>query len=110
MRSHMVGNEDGFTLIELLVSLVIALVVVAVCFTVLVTTSKALRANDQTAETQQNVRIAMDLIASDVKVAGMGMTNQVGGCMNTVSGIPTVAAIVPGEQTPTGNDNGADHS
>ncbi|MCS6320153.1 MAG: PilW family protein [Nitrospira sp.] len=108
MRSHTVGTEHGFTLIELLVAMVIALVVVAVCFTVLVTTSNALRANDQTAETQQNVRIAMDLIASDVKVAGMGMTSQVGGCINTVSGIPTAAAIVPGDQTPTGNDSGAD--
>lgn len=104
----MVEKDNGFTLIELLVGLVISSIVVAAAFTLLTTTSKALRSNDQTVDTQQNVRIAMDLIASDIKVAGFGMTAQVGGCVTTVGGIATPAAIVPRDQTPAGNDVGAD--
>ena len=108
MGSHMTVRDNGFTLIELLIGMVVTFVIVAAAFTLLTTTSKALRANDQTVDTQQNVRIAMDLIASDIKVTGFGMNAQVGGCVNTVGGISTPYAIVPKDQTPTGKDSGAD--
>lgn len=108
MNAHSTYEENGFTLVELLVGMVIAILTATAAFTVLTATSRAVRANDQAVDTQQNVRIAMDLIASDVRVAGFGMNAQVGGCVNTVSGIPTPYAIVPADQTPTGKDTGPD--
>lgn len=91
--------EQGVTLIELMVGIVVALVVVVAGFTILTTSQKSTVANDQTVETQQNVRIAMDLLSRDIKHAGFGMTGPVGAC---------ATAIVPLDHTPAGADTGPD--
>ena len=93
------AKEQGMSLIELMVGMFVALVVVAAAFTVLTTTQKSTQANDQTVETQQNVRIAMDLLSRDIKHAGFGMTGPVGAC---------TTAIVPLDHTPAGADTGPD--
>jgi prepilin-type N-terminal cleavage/methylation domain-containing protein len=54
-------QEQGFTLIEVMVAVVITAIIAAAAFTILTTTTKSLRANEQTVDTQQNVRIAMEL-------------------------------------------------
>lgn len=102
-------DERGFTLLELMVASVVGMVVVAAAFTILTTTSKAVRANDQVVDTQQNTRIAMDLIVGDIKVAGFGLAGQpvgtqIGGCKNL--GGPF--GIIPADNIPTGADKGAD--
>jgi type IV pilus assembly protein PilW len=91
--------EQGVTLVELMVGIVVALVVVVAGFTILTTSQKSTQANDQTVETQQNVRIAMDLLSRDIKHAGFGMTGPVGAC---------ATAIVPLDHTSTGADTGPD--
>lgn len=93
------GNQCGMTLVELVVAILISIVILAAGFTALVTTEKASRANGQTVDTQQNARIAMDLIARDIRGAGMGMIGGIGAC-------PT--AVVPADQTPAGADSGSD--
>jgi type IV pilus assembly protein PilW len=94
------GNQRGMTLIELVVAIFISIIILAAGFTALVTTEKASRANGQTVDTQQNARIAMDLIARDIRGAGMGMIGAIGAC-------PT--AVVPADQTPAGADTGSDN-
>ena len=93
------ATEQGVTLIELMVGALVALTVVAAAFTILITSQKSTQANDQTVETQQNVRIAMDLLSRDIKHAGFGMTGPVGAC---------ATAIVPLDHTPGGADTGPD--
>lgn len=110
-RIRRAEDERGFTLIELMIGIVIALVVVVAGFTILTTTGRALRANDQVVDTQQNARIAMDLIVGDIKVAGFGLagtlaSTQVGGCKTPTAGIPF--GIIPSDKVSTGADNGAD--
>jgi type IV pilus assembly protein PilW len=100
----MARRQDGFTLLEMVVAILIAALIIAAGFAVLTTTSKAVRANDQTVDTQQNVRIAMTLLARDIKEAGFGMVGPVGAC--AVAGTP--AAIVPQDNTPGGPDTGPD--
>ena len=78
-------EEHGFTIIELLAALIVALVIVGAGFTALTTSDKASRVNDMVAETQQNVRIAMELLSRDVKMAGFGMTAPVGTCANAIN-------------------------
>lgn len=92
-------SQRGMTLIELVVAILISIIILAAGFTALVTTEKASRASEQTVDTQQNARIAMDLIARDIRGAGMGMIGAIGGC-------PT--AVVPADQTPAGADTGSD--
>lgn len=93
------SDQRGVTLLELIIAGVIAVGVVAAGFTILTSTEKATTTNGQVVETQQNVRIAMDMLSRDVKQAGFGMIAPVGNC-------PT--AIVPGDNTPAGPDTGPD--
>jgi type IV pilus assembly protein PilW len=92
-------NQQGATLVELMFGMVISLVVVGAGYTVMNSSQKALQVNDQTAEMQQNGRIAMELIAQDLKMAGFGMSGAVGSCNY---------AVVPSDNIPGGADKGPD--
>ncbi|MHC9062434.1 PilW family protein [Nitrospira sp. CMX1] len=101
--SVLVG-EQGMTLIELAVGAVVAMLVVAGAYAVLTSSQKSTHANDQIVETQQNVRIAMDLLSRDIKNAGFGWAGPVPGPASTTCATP----IVPLDKNPTGNDMGPD--
>jgi type IV pilus assembly protein PilW len=90
---------QGFTLIELMIALAITSIIVVASFTVLTTSNKATRANDQVAGMQYNARAAMELMSRDIKMAGFGMVGPVGNC-NT--------PIVPLDNNPGGADTGPD--
>jgi type IV pilus assembly protein PilW len=93
-------HERGFTLIEVMVAVVLAAIVAAAAFTILTTTTKAVGANEQVVDTQQDVRIAMELLSRDVKMAGFGSPGvPVGNC---------TYSIMPADNKPTGSDTGPD--
>ena len=104
--------EEGMTLIELMVAMVVSLAVVAAALALLVTSNNAIQVNQQATDTQQNVRLAMDLISQDIKLAGFNMSNVVvPGCV--VGLLATPAPIVPLDNVPAGavgviNDVGPD--
>ena len=112
--------ERGFTLVELMISIVISSVIVAAGYTVLTTTHRATISNERAVGTQQNIRVAMELIARDIKQAGFGMpiapNTPVGGtagnCATGATGM-TPAAIRPADNNSAlpltaVNDTGAD--
>jgi type IV pilus assembly protein PilW len=110
-------GERGFTLVELLISMVISSVIVAAGYTVLTTTHKATISNERAVGTQQNVRVAMELIARDIKQAGFGMplapNTPVGGTAGNCAPGGTAAAIRPVDNNSAipltaVNDTGAD--
>ena len=120
VKNVRVQSERGFTLIELMISIVISSVIVAAGYTVLTTTHKATISNERAVGTQQNVRVAMELIARDIKQAGFGMpmapNTPVGGtagnCATGATGT-TTAAIRPVDNNSAipltaVNDTGAD--
>ena len=93
-------GQAGFTLIELMIGMAIAIIVMAAAFTILTTTSRSLQANERIVDTQHSLRVAMDLLVRDLKLAGFGNPGvAVGNCTN---------AIVPADNTPTGADSGPD--
>ena len=99
-RQRCLQDEAGFTLIELMVGLAVGVIVMAAAFSILTMTRKSLQANEQTVDMQQNVRMAMEMMSRDIKLAGFGSPGTaVGNCTN---------AIVPNDQTPTGVDSGPD--
>ena len=98
-QGNICGGQQGVTLVELMVGAVVASLVIAAGYAVLTSSSKALTTNEQTIETQQNVRVAMEFLFRDIRQAGFGMNGPVGNC-------PT--AIVPADHTPTGPDRGPD--
>ena len=103
--------EEGVTLIEIMVATLVTAIVVAAAMTIVVTSNKATQVTEQAADTQQNVRLAMDLISQDIKLAGFNMTSTVGVCV--VGPVALPAPIVPGDNVPGGavgaiNDVGPD--
>src|SRR5439155_17851796 len=76
------ASEQGFTLIELLIAVLIFAVISLAAFSVLSTSQQASVMNDQTVQLQKNVRLAMDLIARDIRMTGYGNppAGSVAGC------------------------------
>lgn len=94
-------DQQGWTLIELMVGVVLTAIIAGAAYAVLTGSEKSVTTNQQTVETQQNVRLAMDMLFQDLRQAGFGMPTQgqVGFC-------PT--AIVPADNNPAGPDRGPD--
>ena len=103
--------EHGITLVELLVAVAAFAIVSLVAFGVLSTSRQSASMNDQTVQIQQNVRLAMDLIARDVRMAGFGYPSagSVPGCTNHINASVQSAGppFVPGDNA-VGADAGAD--
>lgn len=108
--------QRGITLIELMIALAVTSIIVTAGFTVLTTTDKSTRANEQAAGTQQNARLAMELIARDIKLAGFRMPLSpnvpVGGTAGNCAAATTSTAIRPVDKVSTPaalpNDDGPD--
>jgi type IV pilus assembly protein PilW len=110
-------HERGFTLVELMISIVISSVIIVAGYTVLSTTQKATISNERAVGTQQNIRVAMELIARDIKQAGFGMLAApdlpVGGVAGNCAAGGTPTAIRPVDNNSAipltaVNDTGAD--
>ena len=92
-------KQHGVSMVELMIGISVAMGVAAAGYGVMTSTDKAAQVNDQTAEMQQNARVAMELIARDLKLAGFGMNGTVGACAN---------ALVPADNNTAGPDTGPD--
>ena len=107
-------NERGFTLVELMAAVLITVVIVAATMTTVVTSNRANVVNTQVADTQQNSRVAIDLLSRDIKLAGYNYnstdpaTGAVGACNATIGAIVKPVGLLPQDQTPAGADTGAD--
>ena len=62
-------NEVGVTLIELMIAVTLSTIIVAAGFATLTGGYKATRVSNLVADTQQNARAAMDMIAADLKTS-----------------------------------------
>ncbi len=104
MRSQDKIDEQGFTLVEIMVATAVTSVIVLAGMTALTMTGKAVRANEQISDAQQNARMAMEMITHDIKMAGFGPAIDpsknpppVGNC--GIGGTPV--PILPGDNNPT---------
>ena len=70
MRTEPIFNKKGVSLIELLVALVICGIVVAGVYRFFITQNRAYSVQDQVIEAQQNVRLAMEILLRDLRMAG----------------------------------------
>lgn len=107
-------NQHGFTLVELMAAVLITVVIVAATMTTVVTSNRANVVNTQVADTQQNVRLAIDLLSRDIKLAGYNYntsdpgTTAVGTCNATIGAIVKPVGLLPQDQAPAGVDTGPD--
>lgn len=69
----LISNREGFTIIELMVSLVLSFILIGAVYGTFTSQQKAYTIQDQVAETQQNARMAMNILVRDIRMAGYGM-------------------------------------
>jgi len=70
MRTEPILNKKGVSLIELLVALAICGIVVAGAYRFFITQTRAYSVQEQVIEAQQNVRLAMEILLRDLRMAG----------------------------------------
>lgn len=63
-------KEAGFTLLEIMIAMVLSLILLAGVYDVFITQEKSYKTQDQLAETLQNVRVGMDSLARNIRMAG----------------------------------------
>jgi prepilin-type N-terminal cleavage/methylation domain-containing protein len=104
-------SEHGFTLLELMVAISIGLLVVAAMTGVFKAGMESAMLLTQRAETQQNMRAAIDLMVKDISMAGAGLpsggiqlpTGNGNNGLSTYSCDQSGACHVPADNYPTGN-------
>jgi type IV pilus assembly protein PilW len=107
-------SQQGFTLVELMAAVLITVVIVAATMTTVVTSNRANVVNTQVADTQQNARLAIELLSRDIKLAGYNYnptdpaTMPVDICKATIGTIDKPVALLPQDQAPTSADSGPD--
>lgn len=69
-----IHNCKGFTLVELMMTLAISGIVAASVYTAYISQQRVYLAQDQVAEMQQNLRAAINLMASEMRMAGFDPT------------------------------------
>jgi prepilin-type N-terminal cleavage/methylation domain-containing protein len=112
-------RQSGFSMIELMIAMTVTLIVSAAIYGLLTSGSTAFRREPEMADRQQNIRVAMDLIARDVFNAGSALptfaqvftrTDPAGGsCAASLNGcgvegsLGSVAATTRGPGDPGGD-------
>jgi type IV pilus assembly protein PilW len=75
MAGRLFSEKKGFTLVEILVSLAISGVILVAITTVFRTQNKTYTAQDQIRDMQQNLRVAMEVMQRELRMAGLDPYN-----------------------------------
>jgi len=84
-KAHNNRRQHGFTLVELMVAMVLGLVVIGGVVSVFLSNQQSYRTNQALGEVQDNSRIAFELMARDIRDAGLtgcGNTDRVANVLN----------------------------
>ncbi|MDD2542043.1 MAG: prepilin-type N-terminal cleavage/methylation domain-containing protein [Desulfuromonadaceae bacterium] len=71
MMRSLLKNKNGFSLVEILVVIAMLGIVMGAVYTLFITHQRTAYTSDETVEVQQNLRIAMDAVTKDLRMAGM---------------------------------------
>jgi prepilin-type N-terminal cleavage/methylation domain-containing protein len=69
-------KHRGFTLVEVMISIAIFAIIASVLFMILIRNQRSARITTNLVEAQQNARVAIDVLARDIRVAGYGIDIQ----------------------------------
>lgn len=74
-RLNKLNKKRGFTLIELLIGLALSGIVISAIYHVYISQSRSYTIQEQIAEMQQSVRVAMDTMVRDIRMAGFCLSS-----------------------------------
>jgi len=89
----MYRNESGFTLVEMMVSLVVTLIIVAGAYAVFAVQNKSANVQNEVATMQQNGRIAMEALVSEIRRGAYNNPENSAGATITVNAAGSVITI-----------------
>ena len=103
MFSILFRKNRGLTLIELLIALVLSSILTAVLYRAFISQQKTYTVQDQVADMQQNVRIAMGQMAREIRMAGYGgnilsIFANVNGFTNIITPASNAITIILGDE------------
>lgn len=98
---HTMGDR-GFTLVELMIAMAIGGMVMAAVMTAFLSQHRTYLAQDDVVEMQQNTRVAMDMLARDIRSAGYNPNNIGDSVGITTVGITAPTGSAPNSGVPTG--------
>jgi prepilin-type N-terminal cleavage/methylation domain-containing protein len=75
MKRDFVKSSCGITLIEILIALAISAILIAALYRMFIRQQKTYSTQDQVADMQQNVRIAINQMTREIRMAGFGGKN-----------------------------------
>ncbi len=96
-------NKNGVTLIELLIALVISALLIAALYRTFIGQQKTYIVQEQVVDTQQNVRVAINKMMRDIRMAGFGGVGDVLG--GGVNGPTEVITSPPSNNSITNNNS-----
>ncbi len=87
-------RQSGLTLIELMIAMILGLVVMAGVVSVFLAGQQSFRTNDALADVQDSARVAFELMARDIREAGLTGCNSVNGRIaNVLANGPGAATV-----------------
>lgn len=90
MQNHRPLRASGFTLVELMIAMLLGLVVIAGVTSVFLAGQQSFRTNDALANVQDSSRVAFELMARDIREAGLT------GCNSANNRVTNVLSNSPG--------------
>ena len=98
-RLNMPSKNRGVTLIELLIALVISSILIAALYRTFIGQQKTYMVQDQVVDMQQNVRVAINKMMREIRMAGFGSVGDVLSQIGGVNGFTDV--ITPNDDSIT---------
>lgn len=98
-------NKSGFSLVEILVVMGMLGIIMGAVYSLFITNQRTAYTSDETVEVQQNLRIAMDAITKDLRMAGMLVDTSVAAPISAYTS--NNGAKIYGSNSPAPNTNNA---
>lgn len=103
IKKHMLNDDKGVTLVELMIAMVLSLLLMSAAYMAFNAQHKSSLYQQEVSAMQQDIRAAMDIIARDIREAGLDPTHEVPNHPDRIEGI-VVERTVSGFTT-TVSDN-----
>lgn len=71
LQRAFMDDSKGFTLVEVLISMAIVGIVMGAIYSIFISSNRSYRTQDSVADAQQRVRVGIDFIAHDLRLAGL---------------------------------------